>query len=152
MKLSVVIPPGYEAVSEVSKIQNEEVRTMGSKLKSILSDVSTGLKKFFGVATTVAKDAEPFINIVFPGIAPLYNTTVSAIVTAEATATAAGLQSGTGAQKLAMVVASIQGSFNSYWASLGHATSPTQQQIESYVNAVVASLNAIPSPASTPAS
>jgi hypothetical protein len=121
-----------------------------ASFKSILGDVGHGLAKFFDVATTVAADAEPFVDIIFPGVAPLYNSTVSAVVAAEAAATAAGKQNGTGPQKLAMVVAAIEGQFNAY-AKANNLTTPTVTTVETYVNAVVASLNAIPAtvPAST---
>ena len=39
-----------------------------ASFKSILSDIGNGLKKFFGVAVTVAQDAEPIIDLAFPGI------------------------------------------------------------------------------------
>ena len=72
---------------------------------SILTGVAHGFKKFFGGAVKVAQAAEPFVDIAFPGIAMLYNTTVNEVAKAEAAAIAAGSQTGTGAQKLAMVVA-----------------------------------------------
>lgn len=113
---------------------------------SILSDIGNVLKKVFSVATTVATAAEPFVDLAtagMPGVPALYNTTVSAAIAAEAAATAAGAQNGTGAQKLALVVASVTSSFNAY-ATANGLTTPTQATIEAYVNAVVASLNAIP--------
>lgn len=117
-------------------------------LKSILSDIGNGLKTFFTDADKVATAAEPFVDIAFPGVAALYNTTVTAVGNAETAAIAAGAQSGSGAQKLAAVVASIESDFNAYWKSIGNTTSAPQSTIENYVNAVVASLNAIPAVAS----
>jgi hypothetical protein len=119
-------------------------------IKSILDDIGTGLKKFFTVADTVATDAEPFVDVAFPGVSALDNTTVSAVGVAEASAAAAGAQTGTGAQKLAIVVSTIEGDFNTYWTSLGNTTSAPLTTIENYVNAVVASLNAIPAVVPTP--
>lgn len=113
---------------------------------SILSDIGNGIKKVFTVITGIAKDAEPFVDLAtatMPGIPQLYNATVNAVIQAETAAIAAGKQNGTGAQKLALVTASIESAFNTYAASNGLAI-PSQATVEAYVNAVVASLNAIP--------
>lgn len=119
---------------------------------SILSAVGNGLKKFFGVATEAAVAAEPVIDVVFPGIAPLYNLTVAEVVKAESAAIAAGQQNGTGPQKLALVVQAITPVFQEYAASTGIPWSAQQAQtITNWVNAVVASLNAIPSASTPPA-
>jgi hypothetical protein len=117
-----------------------------ASLGTILSDIGKGLAKFIGVAEKVAVIAEPFVDVAFPGIAPLYNLTVSSVGTAETSAIAAGAQSGTGPQKLALVVADIEASFNQYWTALGYTTPAPVATIENYVNAVVATLNAIPTP------
>jgi hypothetical protein len=117
---------------------------------SILSDIGKGLKKVFAVGVDVAKIAEPFVDTIFPGISALYNTTVTAVSNAEANAIAAGAQTGTGAQKLAFVVQSIESDFNAYALANG-LPAATPQVIENYVNAVVASLNAIPSSTTPPA-
>lgn len=118
---------------------------------SILSAVGNGLKKFFGVATEAAVAAEPVIDVVFPGIAPLYNLTVAEVVKAESAAIAAGQQNGTGQQKLALVVQAITPVFREYAASTGIPSAQQAQTITNWVNAVVASLNAIPSASTPPA-
>lgn len=110
---------------------------------SILSDIGNGLKKFFTGAVVVATAAEPFVAAIFPGVSPLFNSVVAAVGTAEAAAAAAGAQTGTGTQKLALVLSSVESSFNSYAASNGLAA-PNAAQIEAAVNAAVAFLNAIP--------
>ena len=112
--------------------------------KSILSDIGNGVKKVFTVGDTVAKDAEPFVDIAFPGVAPLFNAVVQQVGLAEASAAAAGEENGTGAQKLAVVLQSIEGSITSYETTNSLATPLTQQQIEAVTNAVVAFLNALP--------
>ena len=115
-----------------------------ANFKSVLSDIGKGLAKFFSVAVGVAVVAEfPIIDVVFPGLAPLYNTTVNAVADAEAKAIAAGQQNGTGAQKLALVVASIEADFNAY-AKANNLPTPNTAIIENYVNAVVATINSIP--------
>lgn len=111
--------------------------------KTILDDIGNALKKAFSLGIEAAVVAEPIVDIAFPGIAALYNTTVGAVATAETGAIAAGAQTGTGPQKLAFVVASIEQAFNAY-AAANKLQTPTQAVIENYVNAVVASLNAIP--------
>lgn len=101
---------------------------------SILSDVGAGLKKFFGVADAVAVAAEPFVDALFPGIAGLYNTVLSEVGKAESAAVAAGAQTGTGAQKLALVVQAVLAQFPQY----------TSEQVTAVINGVVAGLNALP--------
>ena len=98
----------------------------------------------------VAQAAEPFVDIAFPGIAMLYNTTVNEVAKAEAAAIAAGAQSGSGEQKLAMVVAAIEPAFTEYATQTGIPSTQRAQVIENWVNAVVASLNAIPAPTPAP--
>jgi hypothetical protein len=101
---------------------------------SILSDIGNGLKKFFGFAVTEATAIEPFVDSLFPGIAPLYNSILTEVGKAEAAAVAAGQQSGTGAQKLAIVAQAIAAQFPQY----------TPAQLTTVINGVVAGLNAIP--------
>jgi hypothetical protein len=113
-----------------------------ASFKSILADVGNALKKVFGVGVEVAKIAEPIIDIAFPGIGALYNLTVTAAANAETNAIAAGAQSGTGPQKLAAVISAISTDFTAYCTA---ANIPfTTATITAWVNAVVASLNAIP--------
>jgi hypothetical protein len=102
--------------------------------KSILSDVGRGLKDFFGGAVKAAEVAEPFVDKLFPGIALLYNTVLSEVGNAETAAIAAGQQNGTGAQKLALVVAAVAQQFPQY----------TPAQLTVVINGVVAGLNEIP--------
>jgi hypothetical protein len=128
-----------------------------ASFKTILSEVGTALKTFFTKdlktvlvdATDVAEALEPAVAIAFPGISGLYNLTVNAAAKAEEDSIVAGAQSGTGAQKLALVMAAIENDFNAYWTASGHTGTPTQATIETWVNAVIAALNAIPAPASS---
>ena len=117
---------------------------------SVLSAVGHGLKKFLSIAVGAAQAAEPIVDVVFPGIAVLYNATVAEVAKAEAVAIAAGAQNGTGAQKLALVVQAIEPVFKEYAAQTGIPAAAQTQTITNWVNAVVASLNAIPAPV-TPA-
>ena len=113
-------------------------------VKSILSEIGHGLEVFFGEAVKVAVLAEPIVDIALPGIATLYNASLSEIVAAENAAIAAGQQNGTGAQKLALVLASpaFQAAVTSFEQTAGVKLSPTAQT--AWINAIVAMLNAIP--------
>ena len=113
---------------------------------SILSAVGHGLKVFFTGAVKVAVAAEPIVDIAFPGISALYNVTVNEVAKAEAAAIAAGQQNGTGAQKLALVIAAITPVFQDYANQTGIPSAQREQTIINWVNAVVASLNSIPAP------
>jgi hypothetical protein len=118
-----------------------------ASFKTILSDIGHALAKVFGAGVTavatVAQEAEPLVDLAFPGIAALYNSTVAEVLKAEALASAAGQQTGSGPQKLAIAVAAITPTFNAYAAANGLGV-PAVSTIENYVNATVASLNAIP--------
>lgn len=121
-----------------------------TNFKTILSDIGSGLKKFFSLAIPAAAAAAPIVDVAFPGISALYDTTVAAAAQAEAAALAAGASSGSsGAQKLALVVSAIEAQFKSYAAANGIAN-VTVTMIENWVNAVVASLNAIPASTAAP--
>ena len=106
---------------------------------SILSDIGSGMKKFFTGAVTVATAAEPLVDALFPGVATLYNSILAEVGKAEAAAVVASQQTGSGAQKLALVVQAISAQFPEY----------TPAQLTIIINGVVAGLNSIP--AKTPA-
>lgn len=120
-----------------------------ASFKTILGDIGNALKKIFAVGAEAAVIAEPIIDVAFPGISALYNLTVNAAANAEANAVAAGAQTGTGPQKLALVVASIEKDFAAYATAAGIPYS--QATIQAWVNAVVSTLNAIPAPTTPPA-
>jgi hypothetical protein len=115
---------------------------------SILKDIGNGLKKFFTGAVTVATAAEPIIGVLFPGISGLFDDVVTKVGTAEAAAAAAGMQDGTGTQKLAMVLSSVEASFTQ-WATTNGYVTPNATQIEAAVNAAVAFVNALDSTKAT---
>ena len=119
-----------------------------ASLNTILSDIGNGIKKFFSLVVTGAEIAEPIIDVAFPGISALYNATVTEAANAEQAAIVAGQQTGSGPQKLALVVAAIMPIFTQYAATAG-IPAPTTTTITTWVNAVVASLNAIPAKTTT---
>jgi hypothetical protein len=115
---------------------------------SFLSAVGHGLKVFFTGADHVAQIAEPFVDLAFPGIAPLFNLVVGEVGKAEGLAIAAGVQNGSGAQKLALVVAAVTEEYLSFAKANSLPSEPAD--VSKFVNAVVALLNSIPEP-TTPA-
>lgn len=118
-----------------------------ANINTILSEVGHAFEVFFTGATKVAQVAEPIVDVAFPGIASLYNLTVTAAINAENAAIAAGAQSGSGAQKLALVVASIESDYADYAKSAGISATPAD--VTAWANAVVATLNAIPASTTT---
>ena len=113
-----------------------------SGFSSLLQHVGKFFKVIFSDATKVAEIAEPVVDIAFPGIASLYNFTVQQAALAE---TAAKGAKGAGAQKLAAVIAAVL-PYAAAALKKDGVPEPTEAQIEAYVNAVVASLNALPAP------
>ena len=113
-----------------------------SGFSSHLQHVGKVFKVIFSDATKVAEIAEPVVDIAFPAVAGLYNFTVQQAALAE---TAAEGAKGAGAQKLAAVIAAVTPYAISSLKADG-VPEPTTAQITTYVNAVVASLNALPAP------
>lgn len=94
-----------------------------------------------------AKDAAPILALVFgPEFAALVSGTASAIITAEATGAAAAAngaaQGDNGAQKAALVVASIQPLALQYAKTLG-VPEPTQEQLKGWTDGFVSAFNAL---------
>lgn len=102
-------------------------------------------------ATQDAQKAEPIVALSFPAIAPLFDTTVSMVLSAEALGTSAAASADTGTQKLSAVVAALEPIAVAYLKGQG-VTAPTTAQITTWVNAIVSALNAFTVGSSTPAS
>ncbi|HTW46200.1 MAG TPA: hypothetical protein VMD58_11685 [Acidobacteriaceae bacterium] len=117
-------------------------------MSTFLKHIGSFFKSLFVDAAKVAKVAEPVVDLAFPSVANLYNFTVQQASLAE---TAAAGVSGAGEQKLAAVVAAVTPYATSALQADG-VPAPTNAQITAYVNAVVASLNALPAPATTSSS
>ena len=112
---------------------------------TFLQHVGNFFKTIFSDVTRVATAVEPVVDAVFPGIGSLYNATVQAVATAETAAAAAGAASGSGEHKLAAVTAAIEPIAVAYLKQQG--INANSQQIVAWTNAVVATLNALPAPA-----
>ena len=120
-----------------------------ASFKTILDDIGHGFVKVFEIAVEAAQVAEPLVDVILPGWSALFSGAVAEAAQVEALATAANKQSGTGPQKLALVVAAVTPSVLAYAEKNGLPT-PTAEQITAFVNAAVAALNALPA-ATTPA-
>lgn len=111
---------------------------------SILSNIAKGLKLFFTSPAVKAVEgvAVPFIDTLFPATAPLINGIMTEVGKVEAMATSAEMQSGTGAQKLALVLQTADGIFKDYETTHGVTVDSTKREL--IVNSIVAILNALP--------
>lgn len=116
---------------------------------SILKKIGHVLLTVVTFGATAAQDAAPFVSIFNSAWGALLGSTSSAILTAEAagtTAATAAPASDTSAQKLAIVLAAIKPQALEFAKTVG-ATEPTDAQITTYVNGIVAALNAFQIPA-----
>ena len=88
-----------------------------------LSNIGNALKKVFspGAIKVEASIAE----ILLPGFAPLISSAASSIISAETAASAAGMQNGTGTQKMAYAVSLFQTTYNQ-WAAQNNLTQEPQ--------------------------
>src|SRR6266702_2850154 len=103
---------------------------------TFLQHVGGVFKKILGIATAIATVAEPIVDIAFPAIAPLYNSAVGLAIGAEAMAPTL---TGTGPQKLAQLVASLEPQAEA-WAKANGITWPTAD-IQKWASAVVDTIN-----------
>jgi hypothetical protein len=112
---------------------------------SILSNIAKGLKLFFSSPAVKAVEtvAVPLVETFFPAITPLISGIMTEVGKVEALAASAGMQTGTGSKKLALVLQTAESIFNAYEKAQGVTISQTGK--EAIVNGVVAILNALPS-------
>lgn len=116
---------------------------------SFLEKAGKDILAIFKGAEAIATDVAPIIDVAFPAIAGIYNMTVSAVGNAEALGEVAATQGSTNAQKLANVLSAITPTATQTLAGFGINVDKTH--LTAYVNAVVASLNALPAPAAAAA-
>jgi len=109
---------------------------------SFLQHVGNFFKRILHIGIVAAEVAEPLVAAEFPDIAPLYQSAIGLAVSEEATATAA---TGTGATKLANVVAKGWPQAQAFFAANGITVD--QAAYEKWVSAVVDTLNLLPAPA-----
>jgi hypothetical protein len=114
--------------------------------KSWLTKVGEDFKKGLDfILPWVETAGEAAVAQFAPGLGPLFNSTVTAVVQAEQNFAAMGQQSGTGASKLAAVVGIVGGLIKQGLTDAGKAADDTA--VQNYVNSVVTILNAAPAPA-----
>lgn len=130
---------------------------MSNKTESFLQRVGADVKvvgadieKVFEKAAPIVQDAEPYINLVFPGFGPLFAATANEVISVEQKFAAVGQQSGTGTKKLASVLAVIEPVAQQLLKSANLPNDSTT--VTNWINGVVGLLNGIPaSQSATPA-
>jgi len=112
-------------------------------LDKVGEDIANIFKKAEPVVAELQTIATPFENIYAPGLATLINTGLTEIAQAQSMAVLAGQTSGSGAVKLASVIASLATSLGPVLTSLGVNTSTvTSTQYTNFVNGLVQAANA----------
>ena len=111
---------------------------------SFLSDVGKFFKAVFTnpIVQEVGSVAIPIVETAFPEFKPLISGVAASITKAEALASVAGSQNGTGPQKLALALADAEVVFKEYETASG--TTLVADSKLTIVNSVVAILNALP--------
>lgn len=112
---------------------------------TFLQHLGNFFKKVLGIAVTVAKVAEPFVDTLFPAIGPIYNSAVGLAIGAE---TMAPATTGTGPQKLAQLMVSLEPQVAAWAAANGIVW--TTAGIQKWASAVVDTINLIPPPTVAP--
>ena len=121
---------------------------MAKAFISFLDKIGVDFKKGLKVALPLVEDGAVVLSIADPALGPLVQTGIAVIAQTEQKFAAMGQQSGTGAQKLeesSSILAPIA-------LSLMQATgskAATTANVTTFVNALVAALNAFPAPAET---
>lgn len=111
--------------------------------KSVLVKIGEDFKKGLDFLLPIAEhEGEVAVSIFAPALGPLFNSTVTAVATAEQNFAALGNQKGSGASKLSAVVQIAGGLIKQGLADAGRAND--DQAVQDYINAVVKILNAAP--------
>lgn len=92
------------------------------------------------------KVAETVVGMAFPGMGPLFNLTVQAVLTAEQNFASISKSSGNGTQKLAAVMAAAGNLITQGLKDAG-VSDVNEQKVQDYIGAVVKVLNTTPAPA-----
>lgn len=119
---------------------------MTNKFVSFLEHVGHEFKRGLNPALRIAETAgEVAVSIFAPGLGPLFNSTVAAVITAEQNAAAIGQQHGSGAQKASSVFQLMGPLIKQTLADLGRPNDDAEAQ--KYIESVVRILNAVPADA-----
>jgi hypothetical protein len=116
-----------------------------TKAKTFLQHVGQDIEKGFAKAAPIVQDAEPYLNLVFPGFGPLFASTANEVISTEQKFAAIGQQSGTGAQKLSSTLSVIEPVAQQLFTAAKLPSDETT--ITNWINGVVGLLNGIPAPA-----
>lgn len=117
---------------------------MANAVITFLEHVGKDILAVFKEGDVIAKDIEPIIAVALPGISSIYNMVVAAVGNAEALGSAAAATASTDAQKLANVLTAVGPTVTQTLTGFGIAVD--KSHLVAYINAVVASLNALPAP------
>jgi hypothetical protein len=135
---------------EKTKMATTAATPKKNKFVAFLDKVGHGLKVGLVKVLPIAESAgEVAVSIFDPAASPLFNQTISAVLTAEQSAAAIPGGS-TGPQKLAAVAQLMGPLIKQALADVGKPNDDTA--VEKYISAVVTILNAIPAPAAPNAS
>ena len=115
---------------------------MTNKFVSFLEKIGTGILTGIHIGENVAIIAEPFVDIAFPAVAPLYNGTVATVANAQAKAQAAIQSGNTQVQNFIAVTAAVTPILESYAKAAG-LPQPTTDKINAYVQVLLSSLTLI---------
>jgi len=117
---------------------------MANKFVSWLDNVPAELKKLFTnpVVDAAISGGLGLAAELDPALAPLFNGLAAAVTKAEALASAANVQSGSGAQKFALALQDAQAIFQEYETATGKVLETPQQT--NIINFVVGILNNLP--------
>lgn len=124
---------------------SSSIANAGKKVLTFLQHVGQDIEHGFATAAPIIQDAEPYLNVVFPGFGPLFSTIANEAISVEQKFAVIGKQTGTGEQKAAAVLAVIEPVAQQV---LTTAKLPSDQEtITRLINGVVALLNGLPAPA-----
>jgi len=105
---------------------------------TLLQKIGHDFLKVLGIIEESGQIAEPVVDMVVPGIALIYNATVSFLQAAMAAASANSATTLTPAQ-IAAIATTMEPYVIPYLATLG-VSNPTSAQVEAYLNSVIQGL------------
>ena len=112
-----------------------------NKFEQTIQNIGKVFEKVFVDVDKAAVIAEPFVDIAFPVIAPLYNAAASGAATATAAAKSAVVSTNTPVQNLVAIAAAIEPILNQYATEAG-LSAPTLTVLMQYAQALQTALTA----------
>jgi hypothetical protein len=129
------------APSKPARAEEMTMSTSTAPKTTFLQHLGSFFKNLLHIGVEVATVAEPFVAVAFPEVTPIYNSAIGLATAAEATAASA---TGTGAQKLASVTATLVPQVQAWAKANGIVWD--EAAITKWTSAVVDTLNLIPAP------